>query len=573
MGIRLNFTVENSPSLPLKQGFLFVHAVSNHLKLTQMRKLYILSISSLTLSLVLNNSFAQPNPEWVTRYDGPVNKADEIRAMKVANGFVYVTGPSDGAKKGNIDYVTIKYDLSGHQVWTARYNGTGNGEDWPYAIAVDVAGNVYVTGRSMGASGSLDYATVKYDAGGAFKWAARYNSVGNRADIPVAIAVDAGGNVFVTGSADCPTGSFTGNIGTTIKYGPLGNEISRDSIDLLPNSYTSSAPREQGNSIAMDASGNVFVAGISGTSGLIVKYDANLQRQWINTIPGSDIHKVLTDALNNIIATGWSGQTFKYDPGGTLIWQATKNGAAFWDMALDPSGNVYVTGEGSDYLTTRYDGNDGHEVWSQIYVGSGNGPDFARSIALDGSGNVYVTGHCTTKSGKSVLEVAGTIKINSSGIQQWASVYDSTNKLVGDGFVVATDTDGNVYVAGQGISNARGTDFDFLTLRYSQGSNGFVTKHSDDVAENNNIALFSLQSYPNPFISSTTIQYQLPHDGKVKLAIYDLSGKEIATLVNETKPVGIYKFNFDAVKLSSGTYLCKLQCGDLTKTKELIVLK
>ena len=56
-------------------------------------------------------------------------------------------------------------------------------------------------------------------------------------------------------------------------------------------------------------------------------------------------------------------------------------------------------------------------------------------------------------------------------------------------------------------------------------------------------------------------------DGKVKLAIYDLAGKEIASLVNETKPAGIYKINFEAGKLSSGTYLCKIQCGDLIKQK------
>jgi hypothetical protein len=539
-----------------------------------MRKLYLLSISFFLLLALFNNSFAQPAPNWVARYNGPAGTTDEVRAMTVSNGFVYVTGPSDATKKGNIDYATIKYDaVTGHQLWVARYNGAGNGEDWPYAIDVDGAGNVYVTGRSIGKGTNYDYATVKYDADGVFKWDARYNSPGNKNDIGMDIAVDASGNVFVTGAADCPIPLFNGNFATIIKYGPSGNEILRDSIDLLPNSYTSSANGERGNSIALDASGNVYVAGNSGTSALIIKYDMNLQKQWVKTVAGSDAHKVLVDALNNIVVTGWAGQTFKYNSDGGLIWQASNSGASFWNMALDQAGNVYVTGQGSDYITEKYDVNTGATSWSKIYIGSGNGTDFTRSIAVDGSGDVYVTGHCTVKSGKNGLEVMGTLKYNNAGVQQWAALYDSTNKMVSDGFVVATDVDGNVYVAGQGISSARVNDFDFLTIKYVHGSNGFVTKHSDATLENNSVALFTLQNYPNPFNNNTTIEYQLPHDGKVKLAIYDLAGKEIASLVNETKPAGIYKINFEAGKLSSGTYLCKIQCGDLNKTRQLIVLK
>ena len=539
-----------------------------------MRKLYILCFTSCTFLLLFINSFAQPTPTWVARYNGPAG-SDEIRAMTVdAKGNVYVTGPSDGARKGNLDYATIKYSADGTQKWVARYNGTGNGEDWPNAIAVDTAGNVYVTGRSMGKGTAVDFATLKYDSSGNKKWEARYNSPGNRNDNAKDIAIDANGNVFVTGETDDVYVIGSANSATTIKYDPSnGQQISIDIYDALPNIYKGTNTNgETPHSITVDAQGNIYMVGSSGGA-LVIKYDNSLHRNWVKNIPGSDTHKVKVDASNNIVVTGYSGQTFKYDSNGGLIWHATNASAGFWDIAFDQAGNVYVTGNGSDYLTAKYDGIDGHEVWSKVYVGSGNGPDFARSIALDGSGNVYVTGHCTAKSGKNGLEVMGTIKYNSAGDQQWVILYDSTNKLTSDGFVVATDANGNVYVAGQGISSANSNDYDFVTLRYSPGSNGFVTKHSNDVVENNNIALFSVQNYPNPFINTTTIKYQLPHDGKVKLAIYNLAGKEITTLVNENKSAGIYNINFNAGKLSPGTYLCKIQCGDLTKTKELIVLK
>ena len=74
-----------------------------------------------------------------------------------------MTGRSFGSLSVNDDYLTIKYDGSGNQLWAARYHG-GNYQDGANALALDGAGNVYVTGGSHAFETGYDYATVKYDA-------------------------------------------------------------------------------------------------------------------------------------------------------------------------------------------------------------------------------------------------------------------------------------------------------------------------------------------------------------------------------------------------------------------------
>jgi len=94
------------------------------------------------------------------------------------------------------------------------------------------------------------------------------------------------------------------------------------------------------------------------------------------------------------------------------------------------------------------------------------------------------------------------------------------------------------------------------------------------VEKNEPLKLFSLsQNYPNPFNPSTVISYQLPVIGFVSLKVYDILGKEIATLVNEEQPAGEYEIEFDGSALTSGIYFYQLKAGDFTQTKKMILLK
>ncbi|MCH7965238.1 MAG: T9SS type A sorting domain-containing protein [Bacteroidetes bacterium] len=108
----------------------------------------------------------------------------------------------------------------------------------------------------------------------------------------------------------------------------------------------------------------------------------------------------------------------------------------------------------------------------------------------------------------------------------------------------------------------------------------FYQSNFDDnilpVEEENNLIVdeFKLfQNYPNPFNPSTIISYQIPEQQLVTLKVYDILGNEIAVLVNEEKPSGNFKVEFNASSLPSGVYFYQLKFGSFVETKKMIVLK
>ena len=90
-------------------------------------------------------------------------------------------------------------------------------------------------------------------------------------------------------------------------------------------------------------------------------------------------------------------------------------------------------------------------------------------------------------------------------------------------------------------------------------------------------ANFSLsQNYPNPFNVTTTIEYQVPSGGShyfVSLRVYDVLGREVATIFSGTSPAGSYAKQWDASGLSSGIYFYRLSAGSFTETKKFVLLK
>ncbi len=327
-----------------------------------MRAERLLVVVSMVALLASWAGAVEPHEEWVARYDGPDHLLDSGTSVGVdALGNVYVAGNSNVPSGSFIsDYVTIAYGSGGVELWLDRYDGPAGYHDYARDMAVDSAGNVYVTGESAGLGTLSDYATIMYDASGTRMWVARYNGPGGRGDEAKAAVLYVGGGVVVTGHS---YGSAATDYDyATILYNSDGDElwVARYSNEPLPGNDHASA-------VAVGTDGSVYVTGHSWGDG-----------------------------------TAEDFATVKYAPDGHEEWVGRYNGPSDGDdrgeaVAVDDLGNVYVTGRSwadaseYDYATIKYDA-DGNEEWVVRYNGPGNLWDLAWDLVLDGDGSAYVTG-------------------------------------------------------------------------------------------------------------------------------------------------------------------------------------
>jgi hypothetical protein len=452
-------------------------------------QLFLCAAAALALG-TLGHSTAQAQiggvPLWTNRYDGAANGDDQARAMAVDNsGNVFVTGTSVGSGS-DWDYVTIKYSGAGMALWTNRYNGPGNGSDYAWAIAVDGSGNVLVTGLSWGSGSDWDYATIKYSGAGVPLWTNRYNGPGNGSDEALAMAVDGGGNVIVTGHSWDSDYDYA-----TVKYSGAG-------VALWTNRYNGPANKDdEANAVAVDGSGNVFVTGYSYSYAFginvdyaTIAYSGAGVALWTNRYGGPDhfddyANAVAVDGSGNVFVTGQSVRgvsgydyaTIAYSGAGAALWTNRYNGPGnSFDganaVAVDGSGNVFVTGESygigfvnPDYATIAYSG-AGVALWTNRYNGPGNGGDRAFAVAVDGSGNVFVTGFSAIdNSGVGSSYDYATIAYSSAGIPLWTDRYNGPGNGEDRAFAMAVDGSGNVFVTG----SSTGTNglSDYATIKYS----------------------------------------------------------------------------------------------------------
>jgi hypothetical protein len=166
------------------------------------------------------------NELWISIFSGPANDYDWAQDIALdSSNNVYITGRSQN------DYATIKYDSFGNELWVAIYNGPGDGRDEAYALFLDLAGNVYVAGGSDGNGTGKDYAIVKYNSSGIQVWTARYDGLGNLDDHAIDLLLDTFGNVYVTGGSD---GNGTERDLVTIKYSQEKSTL-QATIDIDPN--------------------------------------------------------------------------------------------------------------------------------------------------------------------------------------------------------------------------------------------------------------------------------------------------------------------------------------------------
>jgi len=103
-------------------------------------------------------------------------------------------------------------------------------------------------------------------------------------------------------------------------------------------------------------------------------------------------------------------------------------------------------------------------------------------------------------------------------------------------------------------------------------NNDIVVNLNEDKIDRN-INFFLSQNYPNPFNPTTSIQYEISSRQFVTISVYDLLGREIATLINEEKPVGEYAVEFDGTGLPSGIYFYRIKAGSYSETRKMVLLR
>lgn len=108
----------------------------------------------------------------------------------------------------------------------------------------------------------------------------------------------------------------------------------------------------------------------------------------------------------------------------------------------------------------------------------------------------------------------------------------------------------------------------FKVLLYAESPSNVVEDHTSNVKD-----YYLAQNYPNPFNPSTNIQYAISNRQFVNLKVYNVLGKEIATIVNEEKPAGTYEITWHAENLPSGVYFYQLQAGSYAQTEKMLLLK
>jgi len=533
--------------------------------------------------------------QWVAPYDSPRQNSGDAKAMLVdTQGNVYVTGDSEGASSD--DYATVKYNSEGVEQWVARYDGPGHHLDRASALALDTQGNVYVTGGSYGKWTRFDYATVKYDSEGVEQWVARYNGPGNGSDSAYVLALDTQGNVYVTGWS---RGNGTAWDYATVKY---NSEGVLQWVARYDGPGTDNESDDWARALALDTQGNVYVTGESESSGTdrdyaTVKYNSAGVEQWVARYNGSGNDEregasaLALDTQGNVYVTGYSYSsvtssdyaTVKYDSSGVEQWVARYNGPGNAGdgasaLALDTQGNVYVTGRSdsdvkgngtvsgsnSDYATVKYN-SAGVEQWVARYNGLGNDRDGAYALALDTQGNVYVTGR---SKGNGTDHDYATVKYDSDGVEQWVARYNGPENNSDTAVALALDTQGNVYVTGSDALTRT-----YTTIKYTQTITGLELEIVN-VPANYRLE----QNYPNPFNPETSINFTVPKMSRVTLAIYDILGRKIRTLVSETKAAGSYNVTWNGENnrgqpLASGLYFYKLQAGEFSATKKMMLLK
>ncbi|MBI4929667.1 MAG: T9SS type A sorting domain-containing protein [Bacteroidetes bacterium] len=351
--------------------------------------------------------------------------------------------------------------------WAKTWNSSSTKIDAGYAITTDASGNVYVTGAentSNPVTTDRSIQTIKYNPSGTLVWNTRTNVVSSTGNCDVeagyAIAVDASGNVWVAAVTYTTSASEYDDL-TLIRYNSSGvvqTNYPKHYVDLDNCGTGGGVPR--GICLAVYDASNVYVGGSSfdGTNWKLI---------------------VLKDNVGN---SGWGWSGTPYTKSGSSAGYGKEHCAT--DLKATSSA-VYVTGwiqntsQGRDWWTAQLNASTGSQTWGAQYDNSASTlSDVPNALAVDGAGNVYVAGYRTTSSNGTDGVI---IKYNSSGSLIWTTPYNNSSYNKDEVFtdvaigVKCTSYD-IVYAGGYMVKNTGASaDADYLLAAYDANAGGLST--------------------------------------------------------------------------------------------------
>ncbi len=434
---------------------------------------------------------AAQNLLWACQNGTSSNESGRGVAVDVA-GSVYVAGSTAGSLGGPYqgmgDAFLAKHDASGSLLWT-RQLGTSAGE-LCRGVAVDGAGNAYVTGETYGNldglnAGIADAFLAKYDASGGLLWTRQIGTSGNEESY--AVAVDGAGNAYITGLT-------TGNLGA---HNAGGQDVFLAKFDpsgaLLWVRQTGTSNNDFGEGLAVDSAGNSYIAGgtlggLVGTNAgaidaFLMKYDSSGVWQWtrqFGTLDYEEGSAVAVDSAGSVTVTGYTGGALgganaggndafvaRFDASGTPLWTRQVGTSANdygFGVGVDGAGHTYITGytQGSlggtnagnvDAFLAEYDG-AGSLLWTRQLGTSESESSYG--AAVDGAGNVTIAGYTYGSLGGA----------NAGGSDYFVAKYGAAENLLwtrqagtsmhDEAFGVAVDGAGNLYVGGVTLGSLGG---------------------------------------------------------------------------------------------------------------------
>lgn len=382
--------------------------------------------------------------------------------------------------------------------WVRQFYSVGSesSSEKAYSIAADSSGNIIIAGSTGGnlfgmSYGGVDAFVAKYNTDGKEIWGSQFGTTG--IDVAVSVAIDAAGNIFIAGYSShylLNGKPYSEGLSTFVrKCDSNGKQIWTIQFGL--NSY------DELGSIALDSSGNIYIAGskfISTNgrgpdymSGFLSKYNSDGSEIWTRVFEypdSSNAKAVATGSSGEVYVAGQNVNLSSFPAGDIdpLLRRYNSEGIQFWArrsvspsanesvnaVTVDLLGNIYVVGYSNlDAFLSKYDAN-GNQVWNSRF-GSYGGSD-AFSVFTDITGNIYVAGYnniYTSNIIRAQGDDAFVRKYASSGYEIWNYQFGTNSRDVAYSLVI--DKAGNIYVAGT-------TEGAFPGYQYPRGTDAFLLK-------------------------------------------------------------------------------------------------